>query len=416
GAVAAEIALIAGRGAPNRISADLDFEAAALSISELDWSKPEGVPATGRVEAVATDGVLLDAPTLALSAPGLSFSGAFSPGGAPGSGRLTVQALRVGRTAFDQLDVRFDPESVMLLGRASGFDLSPLRRAEPGDDAEAANPLDVSFTSPVAVDARLAVDRLWLDPDAPPMTDVALTMSHDGARWRAATFEGAAGAGSLALDYAVGREGADLAVRIDDVGAAVAAIGGAPRVRGGRLAATADPGEGGGVGGRVDIRDLRLVNAPIMARALQIASLTGVLETLGGSGLLFGAAGAYWALDDGILTLEDGRARNVSLGLTFNGEVDLVRERVAMRGTLAPAFLLSRAIGAIPLIGDILSPRDEGLFAFSYQATGPIAGPEVSVNPLTALAPGVLRDLFPDSETELDREDAPTVNEAPEAA
>ena len=149
--------------------------------------------------------------------------------------------------------------------------------------------------------------------------------------------------------------------------------------------------------GRFDAEDVTLIEAPTMAKVLQIASLTGVLETLAGPGLTFGSIGANWRYGDGVLSLDRGVANNLSLGLTFNGDLNLQHETVAMRGTLAPVNVLNRVIGAIPLLGDLLSPRGEGLFAFSYQAQGPLDDPDVSANPLTALAPGMLRDLFPDA-------------------
>ena len=35
-----------------------------------------------------------------------------------------------------------------------------------------------------------------------------------------------------------------------------------------------------------------------------------------------------------------------------------------------------------------------GLFAVRAKITGPLSNPKVSVNPLSALTPGVLRDIF----------------------
>ena len=48
---------------------------------------------------------------------------------------------------------------------------------------------------------------------------------------------------------------------------------------------------------------------------------------------------------------------------------------------------------AIPLLGDVLT-GGEGLFAANYRATGALEQPDFGVNPLTALAPGLLRKLF----------------------
>jgi hypothetical protein len=42
----------------------------------------------------------------------------------------------------------------------------------------------------------------------------------------------------------------------------------------------------------------------------------------------------------------------------------------------------------------LLGGEGQGLFAANYQVTGSAADPQVSVNPLSALAPGFLRRLF----------------------
>ena len=52
--------------------------------------------------------------------------------------------------------------------------------------------------------------------------------------------------------------------------------------------------------------------------------------------------------------------------------------------------------GRIPVLGDLLTGGEEGggVFAANYTATGPVESPDISVNPLSALAPGFLRNLF----------------------
>jgi len=46
-------------------------------------------------------------------------------------------------------------------------------------------------------------------------------------------------------------------------------------------------------------------------------------------------------------------------------------------------------------VGRLFSPeRGGGVFAASYAVRGPMANPQVSVNPLAALTPGFLRGVF----------------------
>ena len=47
------------------------------------------------------------------------------------------------------------------------------------------------------------------------------------------------------------------------------------------------------------------------------------------------------------------------------------------------------------LLGNLLVGRKgEGVFAINYDVKGPVREPVVTVNPLTALAPGFLRNFF----------------------
>ena len=83
-----------------------------------------------------------------------------------------------------------------------------------------------------------------------------------------------------------------------------------------------------------------------------------------------------------------------SLGITANGWIDIDRDRLELQGTVAPAYLINSLLGNIPIIGQLLGGGSQGLIAANYRLSGPTSDPAVAVNPLSALAPGVLRQLF----------------------
>ena len=45
-------------------------------------------------------------------------------------------------------------------------------------------------------------------------------------------------------------------------------------------------------------------------------------------------------------------------------------------------------------IGSLFTRKGEGLIGFNYRLTGAAKEPNVSVNPLSALTPGMFRELF----------------------
>ncbi len=65
------------------------------------------------------------------------------------------------------------------------------------------------------------------------------------------------------------------------------------------------------------------------------------------------------------------------------------------RWQMVPAYVLNSALGRIPFVGRIFSAeKGGGLFAATYTVRGSIETPTITVNPLAALAPGFLRNLF----------------------
>jgi hypothetical protein len=140
------------------------------------------------------------------------------------------------------------------------------------------------------------------------------------------------------------------------------------------------------------VRDYRLVDEPAVARFLAAALLTGILDTLRGEGLGFDRAEARGLLRDGELEIRDLRTSGPALGIQARGRIDLDGDRIDLEGTIVPANAINSLFGRIPVVGEILF--GPGLFAARYSLKGPRASPEVAINPLSALAPGVLRNIF----------------------
>ena len=60
-----------------------------------------------------------------------------------------------------------------------------------------------------------------------------------------------------------------------------------------------------------------------------------------------------------------------------------------------PIYGLNWAIGKIPVLGDFLRGAEgEGAFALTYTVSGDPSDPSILVNPLSVLAPGMIRELF----------------------
>ncbi|WP_343559505.1 YhdP family protein [Kiloniella sp. b19] len=148
--------------------------------------------------------------------------------------------------------------------------------------------------------------------------------------------------------------------------------------------------------GRLEGESLRFVDAPILAKLLSFASLTGPLNALSGEGVLFENLEGDFTLKNGVFVSEDLRLYSSGLGLTGKGWIDSNSSHLDMVGTIVPAYTLNRFLGGIPILGQILTGGDGGgIVAFNYSVRGSTSDPDVSINPLSGLTPGFLRRILP---------------------
>ena len=139
----------------------------------------------------------------------------------------------------------------------------------------------------------------------------------------------------------------------------------------------------------------RMRDAPWAARLLKALTLYGIVDLLRGPGVGVTHAVAPFELNGDVLTLRGARAVSPSLGVTVQGQIDLGREVLAVRGTVVPAYLFNTLPGRLPLIGRLFAPeRGGGLVAAMFNLKGSLSDPAITVNPLSLLTPGALRGLF----------------------
>jgi hypothetical protein len=96
----------------------------------------------------------------------------------------------------------------------------------------------------------------------------------------------------------------------------------------------------------------------------------------------------------GRIALHDGVVRGPVLGGTIDGVIDYAEDEVHLRGTLIPLYGANNLLGQLPIVGLFLGGEKEGLVGVTYEVVGKPAGPVLHVNPLSALAPGLLRKVF----------------------
>jgi len=86
--------------------------------------------------------------------------------------------------------------------------------------------------------------------------------------------------------------------------------------------------------------------------------------------------------------------RGPLLGGTIDGLIDYAGDEVHLRGTLVPLYGPNNLLGQLPLVGLFLGGEKEGLVGITYEVVGRPGNPVLHINPISALAPGLLRKVF----------------------
>jgi len=385
------------------VDVTLDLQDTAIALPAALWEKSPGEPAAAHVRAnLQSDGALV-LESLRLDGGGVRLDTSAS---IAADGRLlSAQAREVfieGRMDLNaQIDRPDGPEGQGLRVRVGGAFL----------DAE-----DLfGLTAPQgggALDAELDfegdLDRVLVRGQ--PFEDVGLIvqMRPQGVARFVLEADGATGPLIVRFEPEPETGVRRLSALGPDAGVMLSAFAGFDNIMGGpvQLYGEAPPlGVPGGVSGRLEVGAFTLDRMPLLARILAAGSLEGLGGLLSGQGIGFERLETDFVWDDGVLAMRESRVAGPSLGATWSGLVDFTDTRLDVDGTLLPSYGMNSILGSVPLVGELLtSRRGEGVIGVTFSVSGPFDETRVTANPLSALAPGVLRRIFEgtSAERELD--------------
>lgn len=397
------------------IGVTADLAAAELALPDLNYRKPSGVKGRAGARLLLNDNKIIDLPDFSLAAEDhLAIQGAASFDREGAIRRLLFNQASFARNDLKgTIDFRKSDGGLTVTMNGGGFDAREIiagRRSDPVTDRAppklphppVAHPKltedqPLPELIPLTISGRFG--RVWLSDDG-AISNVALELTRDRQEWRKARLNAELGDHHALTLVLAARDSdqSDLSLDCDDAGALFRALDIFDTIRGGklRLAAVLDdrlhlrP-----ITGDLTVSDFQLADAPILARLLTVAGLTGIVDLMSGQGIHFAKLEAPFTLKDGILQLHDGEAAGSALGMTAKGEIDLDNQSLALEGTVVPAYAINSALGGLPLVGGLFSSeKGGGVLALNYRLTGPMDDPSTSVNPLSALTPGFMRHLF----------------------
>ena len=147
--------------------------------------------------------------------------------------------------------------------------------------------------------------------------------------------------------------------------------------------------------GTAIIQDVIVRNSPVLGKILQAITLYGLVDALRGPGMAFSNVTIPFRYDGAKLAFNDAHANNPSLGLTAIGEIDLRSSQTAITGTIVPAYFFNSMLGQLPLVGKLFSPeKGGGIFAARFGVKGSLDDPTITINTVSALTPGFMREIF----------------------
>lgn len=427
GPVSASIVYIAQRNLPDEVQLVANLEVAALAVEPLLWAKPPGTAGEVRAVVELVDDRATRIRDVELTAGDLRASGHVQMDEAGRNiSEIFADSLAFGRTAVQAVHLRRLPEEVAVSIGGGVVDAQPYlaedsapetaaRQAAPGGVAQERDAFSVTtrtldtllFGDEQYLEAvtfslqqtRVGWERIALDGEIPERFWTPKVEAEDGDAAATVEGNGAADRKRVSIDFrpTVGTKHS-LRARTNDMGAALRVLNILDTIEGGVLEVRGEsdgPSPAAPIRATLQARDYRVVNAPVLARVLTFGSLTGALDTLSGDGIVFDRLIGDFILENGVARSEMLRAYGAAIGLTAKGTVDVDRARLDIEGTVIPAYTVNRVLGQIPVLGNILTGGEGGgVLGVTYSVGGPFEEPEVSVNALSALAPGFLRGLF----------------------
>ena len=142
------------------------------------------------------------------------------------------------------------------------------------------------------------------------------------------------------------------------------------------------------------IENFNVTNASGMIKLLSLADLSGLADLAAGEGLSFDILEINMKKNKDTLQLNEILALGPSISVLMDGYQN--SKVTSLRGTLIPAKTLNKMISKIPLLGNIIIPKEvgEGLFGISFKMKGPPGDIKTTINPIRTITPRFIQKII----------------------
>jgi hypothetical protein len=363
---------------------EIDLTPAGIDNPIPGLSKPAGRPgkATFLVKP-SPEGASLSNIAIDLGVPMFRGSAQMSPDGAVASATMTQARITAGDDF--KVDVVNGESSLKISARGASLDGRPfvksiLEGTSSGQTAAKDFDLDAKIASVTGSYKQT-------------ITNMELTASRRGGETRLGNLRGRIGAGTVA---ATGSSG-ETRIATSDAGALVRFANLYSHLEGGELSLLLRS-RGEVSAGEATLTDFVLRDEPafrqLVSAAPQRAS-DGKAAPVDAARVTFEKMTASFERSPGKLAIQDAVIYNPNVGITAQGGIDFQHNQVDLSGSFVPAYSVNTMLTKIPLVGLLLSGGENGgVFGINYRVHGSMTDPAVSVNPLSAIAPGIFHRIL----------------------
>jgi hypothetical protein len=145
---------------------------------------------------------------------------------------------------------------------------------------------------------------------------------------------------------------------------------------------------------KLQIENFKVINAPGIVKLLSLADLGGLADLAEGEGLSFDVLEIKMEKNKNVLKINEILALGPSISVLMEGYQNSTV--TSLRGTLVPAKTFNKIISKIPVLGDIIIPKEagEGLFGISFKIKGPAGDIKTTINPIRTITPRFIQKII----------------------
>lgn len=361
-----------------------NFKNNSLIIPILNWEKLDSnsmdVEARGRVEV---NGDLFSIDSLAITGDDVEIAGSMYLD-KKGKMSLILSPFKLGKT---DITTTMDGEKILLNGKhldISGFSILEGQETKSNEEKR-----DIIFEADIDV----------VNMQGGVLAPVKISAKRKGNKWQKFIFDATSTSGAtieVNLDKGIGGKRVFKA-RATNAGEALKTLGLYNNIYEGSLTLINQLDEGVSYNqshGELKITRTRIKDFPILAKLLSLISLEQLFSS--GKGIIFDDVVFPFTTVGDTISVHKAILEGPSIGMRFSGDIHTANtgNKLDIEGSLIPVQGLNKIVSKIPIVGHIITGSQDGVLVADFKVRGDYDDPDVSVNPLSVVTPGLLKDIF----------------------